>query len=65
MEQLQKGGAKYYTYKVGGLTIVYVISGDVDVKPERTLRSGGHLFMYLKDLVIIKPEGASRAPTSP
>ncbi|MEZ0248598.1 MAG: hypothetical protein ABWJ97_04945 [Thermoproteus sp.] len=65
LDQLRKSGAKYYSYKVGGLTIVYIVSGDVDIKPEKVLKSGGHVFLYLGDLVVIKPEVASQAPTSP
>lgn len=65
LEELQKRGAKYYAYKVGDLTIVYVMEGDVDASPEKIVRAGGHVFMYFGKVVLVKPEATSRAPSSP
>ncbi|MFB6490282.1 MAG: hypothetical protein TU35_003375 [Thermoproteus sp. AZ2] len=63
MEELQRRGVKYYAYKSEGLTIVYVLEGDVSwAKPVKTLRAGGHLFLYLDNgVVLVKPEEASQS----
>ncbi|MBP1450002.1 MAG: hypothetical protein JZD41_08415 [Thermoproteus sp.] len=65
MEGLQRRGVKYYAYKMGNLTIIYVMEGDLGwVKPVKTLEAGGHIFMYLDGgIVLIKR--ATRAPAGP
>ena len=65
LDELQKKGVKYYAYKVGDLTIAYVMEGDVDAKPEKVVRAGGHVFMFFGKVVLIKPEATSQSPSSP
>ncbi|WP_237698217.1 hypothetical protein [Thermoproteus uzoniensis] len=65
LNELQKKGVKFYAYKAGGLTIAYIMDGEVDAKPEKTVRAGGHIFMYFGDVVLVKREATSQAPGGP
>lgn len=65
LDELQKKGVKFYAYKAGGLTIVYVMDGEVDAEPEKTVRAGGHVFMYFGNVVLVKREATSQAPGGP
>ena len=65
LEELQKRGVKYYAYKVGDLVIAYIMNGEVDEKPEKTVEAGGHLFLYFGKVVLVKRVEASQSPSSP
>jgi hypothetical protein len=65
LEELQKKGVRFYAYKANGLTIAYVMDGEVDAVPEKIVRAGGHVFMYFGDVVVVKREATSQAPGGP